>query len=56
MTLLNKTSIILVTHDPYDAIGWIKNCVFLNESGLSKQHAVDQFTDEAALIKMLDDL
>lgn len=54
--VLKKTSIILVTHDPNDAIGWIEVCAFLNESGLSEQQSVDQFTDESKLIDTLANL
>lgn len=51
--LLKGTSVVLVTHDPNHALGWIDYCAFLDESELSSYRRVNEFSNDGALIKAL---
>ena len=49
----NKT-VILVTHDPRDALGWLDTAVVLTSHGLSGPFDLADFQNDHALIQALD--
>ena len=49
----NKT-VILVTHDPRDALGWLNTAVVLTSHGLRGPFDLADFQNDHALIQALD--